>query len=263
MSWEASAWAMKQKLPCVSKMLLIALSDHHNKITGQCNPSIKLLAEEAGLAISTANKHMAILAKAKLITIVQGDRPDGSRSSSRYTLHVGSPTPGVDGHAPGVDQEPGIEPGDAPIGPSDSNESSAPLGVHSNSEISEEGQDKRLPSIDVPVGTYSNQAAPRPTPEWYRICALVPGFHPDLSTADSWREQAGISVDLAERKAYALQDWWPTLTPAKQVRRNPYSTWQNWCRDERDKSPPGSAQPPQSRHDKLMAFKAEVDSAKG
>ena len=45
MSFEAAAWAIKQapKLP-TEKLILIALSDYHNKDTGRCDPSLLSLA---------------------------------------------------------------------------------------------------------------------------------------------------------------------------------------------------------------------------
>lgn len=43
MSFNAMAWAVRQKLPCTQKIVLMMLAERHNKDSGQCNPSHDLL----------------------------------------------------------------------------------------------------------------------------------------------------------------------------------------------------------------------------
>lgn len=69
-------------------------------------------------------------------------------------------------------------------------------------------------------------------PVWYGIAYTVPGWTVSHADAEKWREGAKIPEDLAERTAYALRDWFTD----KKLKdgRDPYKTWQNWCRRDRD-----------------------------
>lgn len=69
-------------------------------------------------------------------------------------------------------------------------------------------------------------------PVWYSIAYSVPGWTVLLDTADAWMKEARIPEDLAERKAYALRDWFAD----GKKKRDPYKSWQNWCRQDRDKA---------------------------
>lgn len=131
MSWEASAWAMRQKLRATNKMVLIVLANCHNDLRdNQCNPSTKYIAEHGGMSQASVNRAIAFLAKEGFITIEHNHRADGSLSSSQYILHVtGGTITQIVGAITVIDQEPVIEPGDAPSVPSDSNESSVTTGV--------------------------------------------------------------------------------------------------------------------------------------
>jgi len=71
-------------------------------------------------------------------------------------------------------------------------------------------------------------------PVWYSIAYSVPGWTVMLDTADAWMKKARIPADLAEIKAYALRDWFADEKKAK--KRDPYKSWQNWCRADRDKA---------------------------
>ncbi len=73
---------------------------------------------------------------------------------------------------------------------------------------------------------------------WYAVAYTVPGWTMEFAKADAWRTMAKISEDLAERTAYALRDWWPTSSDRRQKKGDPYATWQNWCRRDRDQQPP-------------------------
>ena len=69
-------------------------------------------------------------------------------------------------------------------------------------------------------------------PIWYSVAYSVPGWTVLLSVAEAWMTKSRISEDLAERKAYALRDWFADEKKAK--KRDPYKSWQNWCRSDRD-----------------------------
>ncbi len=74
-------------------------------------------------------------------------------------------------------------------------------------------------------------------PTWYAVAYTVPGWTMTLEKAEAWRTMAKVSQDLAERVAYALRDWWPTSSDRRQKKGDPYMTWQNWCRRDRDAAP--------------------------
>ena len=74
-------------------------------------------------------------------------------------------------------------------------------------------------------------------PTWYAVAYTVPGWTMELAKANNWRTMAKIPADLAERVAYALRDWWPTSSDKRQKKGDPYLTWQNWCRRDRDVAP--------------------------
>ena len=69
MSFLAMAWAMRQKLPCTQKIVLMMLSERHNKDTGQCNPSHDLLADDCGLTRRSVMDQIAKLAEAGYLQI--------------------------------------------------------------------------------------------------------------------------------------------------------------------------------------------------
>lgn len=140
MSFAAQGWAWAQTLPAPQKMVLLGLADCHNGETGQCNPSMKYLAEKCGVSRSSVIRHLAALEVMALITSVHHYREDGSLASNGYDLHIdeglllrarlaridakverrsvtqppgGSVTDGL--RSPGLTHhEPGIEPGTSP-----------------------------------------------------------------------------------------------------------------------------------------------------
>ena len=73
-------------------------------------------------------------------------------------------------------------------------------------------------------------------PKWYSNGYAVPGWRVPLERAEAWRVEAGIPEALAEVKSYGLRDWWERLPEdsARRKKGNPWLTFQNWCRDERD-----------------------------
>ncbi len=96
-------------------------------------------------------------------------------------------------------------------------------------------------------------------PKWYAVGYSVPGWKIALKTAETWRVKESIPEDLAERKAYALRDW---FTPAKlKAGRKPYRTWQYWCREDRERPALGSNNSKANDPDKYAAFADEVEKA--
>lgn len=71
-----------------TKIVLIQLSERHNKDTGVCNPSIKTLAEDCEMDRTTVMRHLAILESLCLISTLQTGNEDGGRSNNQYRLHL-------------------------------------------------------------------------------------------------------------------------------------------------------------------------------
>lgn len=88
MSFEAMAWAVKQSTAnSGQKLVLLLLANHSNGHTGQCNPSHRLLAIECSMGISTLKGHIAALAQAGLITIINKFQ-DGVQLPNQYNINM-------------------------------------------------------------------------------------------------------------------------------------------------------------------------------
>ena len=82
------AWETKVK-NSVMKCLLAALADHHNKDTGQCNPSISRLAKCTCMNRQSVINNYRKLEEEGLIS-VEKDPGDGRGArSNKYTFHLG------------------------------------------------------------------------------------------------------------------------------------------------------------------------------
>ena len=90
MSFQAMAWAVRQKLPCTQKMVLMMLADRHNCDTGKCHPSHARLAEDCGLCRASVIRQISKLCDAGYIEVYARAK-DGERLSNQYALnfHVG------------------------------------------------------------------------------------------------------------------------------------------------------------------------------
>lgn len=69
-----------------AKYLLILLADRHNADTGECNPMLRLLVQESEMSHRTALAKLAWLEERGLIARDEARRPDGTRTSTHYTL---------------------------------------------------------------------------------------------------------------------------------------------------------------------------------
>lgn len=81
MCFESLAWATKQELPAMQKIVLIMLANHENAETKLCFPSIETLAEECGMSERSVSNQIARLSAAGLIEITRFNH-----TSNRYTL---------------------------------------------------------------------------------------------------------------------------------------------------------------------------------
>ena len=87
MSYAALEWAFRQDLETISKFVLVVLADAANR-EGVCWPRIATIARKTGVSTRTVQRALRLKARRGLISIEERYRPDGSRSSNRYRLHL-------------------------------------------------------------------------------------------------------------------------------------------------------------------------------
>lgn len=84
MSVQAIAWVLENsRSRGLDRLVLIVLANHHNKGTGRCDPGMRLIAHEAGIAIGTvtaATRRLAALGELVIET------PGDARHTSKYRL---------------------------------------------------------------------------------------------------------------------------------------------------------------------------------
>ncbi|MEL6467086.1 MAG: helix-turn-helix domain-containing protein [Pseudomonadota bacterium] len=90
MSAIALIWAANVKgLKPATKIVLIQLSERHNKDTGRCDPRLALLAEDCEMSRASLLRHLSVLEEQGFITRVARGRDNGGRISTQYDLHMG------------------------------------------------------------------------------------------------------------------------------------------------------------------------------
>jgi hypothetical protein len=88
MSFEAMAWAVKQRgVGSSSKLVLMILANHSNGHTGQCNPKIKNIATECEMCDSTVKANIKKLQDVGLIRI-ENKFYDGVQLPNQYWLNI-------------------------------------------------------------------------------------------------------------------------------------------------------------------------------
>lgn len=87
MSFPALSWAVRQRLPSTQKLVLLMLAERHNKDTGQCNPSLELLADDCGLSRRSVIDQISKLQDAGYLTVRHRAR-DNVKLPSQYVLHL-------------------------------------------------------------------------------------------------------------------------------------------------------------------------------
>jgi len=85
-SFEAFAWAARQRVTSTQKLVLLMLAERHNKDTGQCRPSHDTLAEDCGLTRRSVIDQIGKLAQAGYITVLPRAK-DNLRLPNQYRLN--------------------------------------------------------------------------------------------------------------------------------------------------------------------------------
>lgn len=90
MSAIALIWAANVKgLKPATKIVLIQLSERHNKDSGRCDPRLSLLADDCEMSRASLLRHLSVLEEQGFITRVAQGRDNGGRTSTQYDLHMG------------------------------------------------------------------------------------------------------------------------------------------------------------------------------
>lgn len=86
MSFEAFAWAARQRVTSTQKLVLLMLAERHNKDTGQCRPSHDTLADDCGLTRRSVIDQIGKLAQAGYISVLPRAK-DNRRLPNQYRLN--------------------------------------------------------------------------------------------------------------------------------------------------------------------------------
>lgn len=88
MSWQATAWAIKQKTGSPSRKLLLLVLANYADDRGLCWPSQHTLAEDAEQSVDTIQRNLRKLESMKLIAAEQRPRAGGHWPSKVYRLPI-------------------------------------------------------------------------------------------------------------------------------------------------------------------------------
>jgi len=117
------------------------------------------------------------------------------------------------------------------------------------------------PSIE-PSGEEMSDLPSDSSPDWFQVLSGLPKFKTTLADAEAWLSKKGITADLAEVTAYGVQDF---IARHKNQGRDPWATFQNWARKDKDAGSPRSSPPPKVfsvNSTDFAAMKAEQDARK-
>ena len=87
MSFEAMAWAVRQKVKPMQKLVLLMLANRHNDDSGQCNPSHAKLADDCDMSVSGVKKAIKELSDLGLLNIKKSSQ-DGVSLPNQYSLNT-------------------------------------------------------------------------------------------------------------------------------------------------------------------------------
>lgn len=86
----AQIWGIEKGLTSTEKFVLLKLADSAPKGSTECFPSIKTIATQCSMSVSTVKRAVASLVGKKIVQCTQRHRDNGSCSSNFYVLNIGS-----------------------------------------------------------------------------------------------------------------------------------------------------------------------------
>ncbi len=213
MSFQASTWATKQKVPSASAKFILLLLANYADADGFTFVGQKTLAEDASMSPRTIVRHMATLENAGLIRRSRRFREDGSRSSDGTYLCLASAqdqpsanlTSSQNAHRPSdkndIDQVPICHP----------------------INLSEEQLAKQLDSARERRGAQNQEKGTRLPDDW-----SVPVDFLEFALTEGWSETA------VRAEASKFKDYWLSVPGQRGVKRNWLATWRNWIRNSKN-----------------------------
>jgi pyocin large subunit-like protein len=97
MNYKAMEWAFTQPLADSSaKFLLVAIAGHAGRDLS-CFPSYSRLSGMTGMSVRTITRKVTVLQEAGLVSVAVRKRPNGSYTSSQYTLIMKDPEDNLSG----------------------------------------------------------------------------------------------------------------------------------------------------------------------
>ena len=218
MSFQAMAWASKQKFPAAKKCLLYTLANYCG-MNGQLWPSYKTLAEDSGLSRRSVMKYMAEFEANGIIKKVLRKKESGESDSNLWEIVAIS----------------GGECG-SPRGEGDSlpSEGDSPQVVNEVHQGGERGAPK---PIKEPIS--------KSVTEPKRMKSSLTTFPSDFEITPKMREWAKSNASWVnlERETAQLQDW---ALSKGETKADWVATWRNWMRrsQERLEQSPGVSRLP-------------------
>ncbi|NKK29199.1 helix-turn-helix domain-containing protein [Rhizobium leguminosarum] len=240
MSHDAVQWARKQRLGNpVAKNVLVALAEHHNGKTAQCNPKVATICLETDYSERAVRKALTKLKQAGLIRVEGGGKAGNSyQLSGDFNRHAvpDNETPelnltGTSAGLTGTSCTPEPAPGAPPY--------------------------KELESEHEGTGRESRKSAP--THE--QGCRLPKHFEPDIAEA----LERGFTADEGRLEAEAFRNYWHSKAGADSRRVSWPATWRNWLIRElkwrQERRGNGHAQRPSKKPDFAAFLKGESERA--
>ena len=274
MSVKIMAQVWELELSHNAQSILLALADHADD-DGYCYPSVGRLAWKTGYGVRQVQRTLKDLRDQKL-AIPTGSVVGGRHNTTVYKLH---PSAGQ--------QKPPFQPRTERQTLADiKGDNLTPF--DGDSEIKGDTQDaervtfetqrvtsKTLkgdiamspePSVIIkessiePSGETSDLPSD-PPPDWFQVLSGLPKFQTSLADAEAWLSKKAISADLAEVTAYGVKAF---IAQPKNKGRDPWATFQNWARKDKDAVSSQSRPPPKIWVNSIdyVAMEAEQDARK-
>ena len=90
MSWQATAWAVRQKTGSASRKVLLLVLANYADEHGICWPSQQVLEAEAEMSVDTIQRQSKVLKAMGLIRVTRRRRKDGTWPALLYQLNLAS-----------------------------------------------------------------------------------------------------------------------------------------------------------------------------
>ncbi|MGO8449909.1 helix-turn-helix domain-containing protein [Rhizobium ruizarguesonis] len=208
MSYDAVRWARKQRLgDPLAKNVLVALAEHHNSKTGQCNPKVATICRETDFSERAVRKALATLKQVGLIRVEGGGKAGNSyQLLGDFNRHAVPDNEAPELNLTGTSAS--LTGTSCPPKPA----RGAP--PYRELEIEQEG-----------TGRWSRKRAPKRE----RGCRLPEHFQPDLSEA----LQRGFTADEGRVEAEAFCNHWRSKAGADGWKLDWPAAWRNWLIRER------------------------------